>query len=131
RIDVVNEGDAKLSCERDTLVTRCNVTGTLSLGYKSRCVDTTLNGNITIGRYATINSNSQISGNITIGHGVHVGENVTISGDITIGHGAVIEDGSTLTKDIAPYTTYYKGGRTEARYDAPVIDYLLSVKWWE
>ena len=72
-------------------------------------------------------------GNIVIGHDVWIGYEAVIMAGVHIGDGAIIAARAVVTKDVPPYTIV---GGTPAkeirkRFDAEVIEQLLTQKWWD
>lgn len=71
-------------------------------------------------------------GSISIGNDVWVGANAVILTGVTIGDGAVIGANSVVTKDIPPYAVAAGSPAklVKHRFDKPVIERLLELKWW-
>jgi acetyltransferase-like isoleucine patch superfamily enzyme len=73
------------------------------------------------------------NGGVTIGSDVWIGNSATIMSGVTIGDGAVIAANSHVIKNVAPYEIV--GGNPakhiKFRFPQPVIDRLVSLKWWE
>ena len=72
-------------------------------------------------------------GNIVIGNDVWIGYEAVIMAGVHIGDGAIIAARAVVTKDVPPYTIV---GGTPAkeirkRFDAEVIEQLLTQKWWD
>ena len=72
-------------------------------------------------------------GNIVIGNDVWIGYEAVIMAGGHIGDGAIIAARAVVTKDVPPYTIV---GGTPAkeirkRFDAEVIEQLLTQKWWD
>lgn len=70
---------------------------------------------------------------ITIGNDVWIGTNAIILPGVAIGDGAIIGAGAVVTKDVPPYAVV--GGVPakviKYRFEQPIIDALLKIKWWE
>lgn len=73
------------------------------------------------------------NGGVTIGNDVWVGNSATIMSGVTVGDGAVIAANSHVIKNVAPYEIV--GGNPakhiKFRFPQPIIEKLLSIKWWE
>ena len=72
-------------------------------------------------------------GNIVIGNDVWIGYEAVIMAGVHIGDGAIIAARAVVTRDVPPYTIV---GGTPAkeirkRFDAEVIEQLLTQKWWD
>lgn len=72
-------------------------------------------------------------GDIVIGNDVWIGYEAVIMAGVHIGDGAIIAARAVVTKDVPPYTIV---GGTPAkeirkRFDAEVIEQLLTQKWWD
>ena len=72
-------------------------------------------------------------GNIVIGNDVWIGYEAVIMAGVHIGDGAIIAARAVVSKDVPPYTIV---GGTPAkeirkRFDAEVIEQLLTQKWWD
>lgn len=67
-----------------------------------------------------------------IGSDVFVGARCLILPGVKIGHGAVIAAGSVVLRDVEPYSVVAGVPAEFKKYRLPrdVIDYLLSVAWW-
>ena len=72
-------------------------------------------------------------GDIVIGNDVWIGYEAVIMQGVHIGDGAVIGTRAVVTKDVEPYSIV--GGvpakTIRPRFEQPVIDALLSLKWWD
>ncbi len=72
-------------------------------------------------------------GDIVIGNDVWIGYEAVIMQGVHIGDGAVIGTRAVVTKDVEPYSIV--GGipakTIRSRFDQPVVDALLSLKWWD
>lgn len=69
-----------------------------------------------------------------IGHDVWIGQDaILLPGCTKVGTGAIIGAGAVVTKDVPPYAIV--GGNPAKliryRFEEPVIERLLSIKWWE
>lgn len=68
-----------------------------------------------------------------IGHDVWIGAKAVIKTGVTIGHGAIVAGLSFVNKDVPPYAIV--GGipakLIRYRFDEPIIEQLLTLKWWE
>lgn len=73
-----------------------------------------------------------LKGDTVVGNDVWIGQNVTVMPGICIGDGAIIAANSVVTKNIPAY--HIAGGNPcriiKKRFDDELIDYLLSLKWW-
>ena len=72
-------------------------------------------------------------GDIVIGNDVWIGYEAVIMAGVHIGDGAIIAARAVVTRDVPPYTIV---GGTPAkeirkRFDAEVIEQLLTQKWWD
>ncbi|MGN7942098.1 Vat family streptogramin A O-acetyltransferase [Virgibacillus sp. 6R] len=74
-----------------------------------------------------------LKGDTVIGNDVWIGQNVTVMPGVHIGDGAIIAANSVVAKDIPPY--HIAGGNPckiiKKRFDDELINYLLSIKWWD
>ncbi|WP_298430285.1 CatB-related O-acetyltransferase [uncultured Jannaschia sp.] len=72
-------------------------------------------------------------GDTVIGADVWIGDHTTIMPGVTIGPGAIIAAGSMVTQDVAPYAVVAGNPAREVRrrFDAPTVDRLLRVAWWD
>ena len=70
---------------------------------------------------------------IRIKNDVWIGSNVMIMNGVTIGNGACIGAGSIVTKDVPDYAIVIgvPARMLKMRFDQPIIDRLLKLKWWE
>ena len=73
------------------------------------------------------------NGGVTIGNDVWIGNSATIMSGVSIGDGAVIAASSHVIKNVAPYEIV--GGNPakhiKFRFPQPIVDKLLSIRWWE
>ncbi|MFO7825998.1 MAG: CatB-related O-acetyltransferase [Cyclobacterium sp.] len=69
---------------------------------------------------------------IIIGNDVWVGMDSVILDGVKIGDGAVIGARTVVTKDVPPYAIVVGSPAKviKYRFDAPVIERLLKIKWW-
>jgi acetyltransferase-like isoleucine patch superfamily enzyme len=85
-----------------------------------------LGGVDTLGHPAT-------NGDVVIGDDVWIGHGATIMSGLTIGSGAVIAANANVVKNVMPYEVV--GGNPaqviKKRFDAEVIDLLMTLKWWD
>ncbi|WP_217556720.1 Vat family streptogramin A O-acetyltransferase [Paenibacillus sp. GbtcB18] len=74
-----------------------------------------------------------LKGDTVIGNDVWIGQNVTVMPGVHIGDGAIIAANSVVVKNVPPY--HIAGGNPcqviKKRFDDELIDYLLTVKWWD
>ncbi len=72
-------------------------------------------------------------GDVEIGNDVWIARGARILSGVTIGDGAVVAAGSVVTSDVPPYAIV--GGVPARviryRFDAPTIEALLRIAWWE
>ena len=68
-----------------------------------------------------------------INNDVYIGLNAIIMPGVTIGDGAVIGAGAVVTKDVPPYAIVagVPAKVVKYRFEQPVIDKLLELKWWD
>lgn len=78
-------------------------------------------------------SDLPLKGDTVIGNDVWIGQNVTVMPGVKVGDGAIIAANSVVTKDIPAY--HIVGGNPakiiRKRFDDDLIEYLLSLKWWD
>lgn len=69
---------------------------------------------------------------VSIGNDVWIGTKVIIMGGVKVGNGVIIGAGSIVTKDIPDYAIVVGAPAKiiKFRFDAPIIDRLLELKWW-
>ncbi|WP_201269079.1 CatB-related O-acetyltransferase [Sinorhizobium meliloti] len=69
----------------------------------------------------------------TIGNDVWIGLNVIVMRGVRIGDGAIVAAGAVVREDVPPYCIV--GGVPakviSLRFDAPVVDRMLSLRWWQ
>ena len=67
-----------------------------------------------------------------VGNDVWIGMNVMIKGGVKISDGAIIGAGSIVTKDVPPFAIVVGSPAKilKYRFEADVIDKILSSKWW-
>ena len=70
---------------------------------------------------------------VKINNDVYIGLNAIIMPGVTIGDGAVIGAGAVVTKDVPPYAIVagVPAKVVKYRFEQPVIDKLLELKWWD
>jgi acetyltransferase-like isoleucine patch superfamily enzyme len=68
-----------------------------------------------------------------VGNDVWIGERAMIRAGTHIGDGAVVGMGSVVTRDVPPYgiVAGNPARLIRMRFDQPVIDGLLALRWWE
>ncbi|TWO34376.1 CatB-related O-acetyltransferase [Seonamhaeicola sediminis] len=76
---------------------------------------------------------ARTKGPVIIKNDVWIGDDVKIMSGVTIGNGACIAAGSIVTSDVEDYSIV--GGvpakHLKARFDIHIIEFLLSLKWWD
>ncbi len=72
-------------------------------------------------------------GDTVIGADVWIGSEAWILPGVTIGPGAIIAAKAVVTRDVAPYAVVAgnPARETRRRFDAPTIDSLLEIAWWD
>ncbi len=70
---------------------------------------------------------------VKINNDVYIGLNAIIMPGVTIGDGAVVGAGAVVTKDVPPYAIVagVPAKVVKYRFEQPVIDKLLELKWWD
>ncbi len=72
-------------------------------------------------------------GDTVIGSDVWIGHGATLMPGVQIGDGAIIASEAVVTSNVEPYAIV--GGNPakliRARFDAPTIDRLLQIRWWD
>ena len=72
-------------------------------------------------------------GDTVIGSDVWIGHGATLMPGVKIGDGAIIASEAVVTSNVEPYAIV--GGNPaeliRARFDAPTIDRLLQIRWWD
>ena len=74
-----------------------------------------------------------LKGDTSVGNDVWIGQNVTIMPGVHIGDGAIIGANSVVAADIPAYSIAAGNpcAVKKMRFDAEMVDYLLSLKWWD
>lgn len=70
---------------------------------------------------------------VMIGNDVWIGDGAFIKNGVRVGDGAIIGAQAVVTKDVPPYAIVAGTPAAVIRYrfDEPVIDELLALRWWE
>ena len=72
-------------------------------------------------------------GDTIIGNDVWIGHSATLMPGVEVGDGAIIAAQAVVTSDVTPYAVV--GGNPAKllrnRFDAPTIDRLLQLRWWD
>lgn len=70
---------------------------------------------------------------VRIKNDVWIGDNVIVMNGVTVGNGACIGAGAIVTKDVPDYAIVVgvPAKILRMRFDQPIIDRLLTIKWWE
>lgn len=72
-------------------------------------------------------------GPIVIGNDCYVGYEAVVTSGVTIGDGAVVAARAMVTRDVEPYSIVGGNPARHIRYrfDEPVREALLRIKWWD
>lgn len=93
----------------------------------------TLHSHIEDGQWVSASDAVFSKGPIVVGNDCYVGYEALVTSGITIGDGAVIAARAVVTKDVEPYSIIAgnPGRLVRYRFEEPIRDALLRIKWWD
>jgi acetyltransferase-like isoleucine patch superfamily enzyme len=93
----------------------------------------TLHAHVEDGEWVTQPDSIFSKGPIVIGSDVFIGYEAIISSGVTIGDGAVVAARAVVTKPVEPYSIVVGNPARHAhyRFEEPVREALLRIKWWD
>lgn len=70
---------------------------------------------------------------VKVGNDVWIGDRAIVMDGLTIGDGAIVAANAVVTKDVPPYAIVagVPAKILRYRFDKPLIDKLLKLKWWD